>query len=162
MTTAVKAGTPTGKTKKLYYNTGTRASAVWVLVTQLSECKWERGKPNLIQTSDRELTRKIQQQDVADPCKFTAKRRITRGAVDSVMTALNATSGFAGTEIEFAVAEDDITHTGCKYDRFFGKAALTGDDEGNSKFVEWDLEIDEEEHYESTALCPLMIDQVIA
>ena len=62
---SVTYGTPTGKSKTLYYNSGTRASAVWVKVTGLSDVKYERGKPKFFQTEDRELTREIQQAGVA-------------------------------------------------------------------------------------------------
>ena len=160
--TATTLGTPTGKQVKTYYNSGTRASPVWNLITGLSKEKFDFGKPNFFQTEDRELEFKIQQAQADDPAKLTATYRRIRGAADSVWTALLAASEVSGTEIEFAVSDDAIANTGgINFARFFGKVAVISQDRDVGKFVETEIQIDEVEHYESNALCPLLIDQTI-
>ena len=162
--TATTIATPTGKQVRTYYNSGTRASPVWVAIVGLSKEKFDYGEPTLFQTEDREMTRVIQQEGRTRPCKLTATYRRIAGAADTVWDFLMAHSIFSQTAAEFAVSNDAIANTGgIKYNRFFGKVSKLGEDRDVGKFVEQDIVIDEVEHYEGTpaALCPLMVDQTI-
>jgi hypothetical protein len=150
--TAVAEGFSTGRKSRTYYNTGTRASPVWVEITHITKEGFNPGDQEFIQAKARGLGRALQEEEAVSPASLTFSRLLPRGVADSVYTALVASYGFGGTVYEFAIVDGDITYTGVKGWRFWGKAAKMPATRDLGQFVEQQWEIQEIVHYHNGSL----------
>jgi hypothetical protein len=153
--TTVADGFATGRKSKTYYNTGTRASPVWVEITRITKENFDPGEQDFMQSKARDLGRDLQEEDSCKPAQLTFTRLVPKGT-DAVFTALLASYGYQGTVYEFAVVDDDITYNGARYSKFFGKVSKLPVTRDVGAFTEQSWEVKEIVHYESSALCALL------
>lgn len=151
--TAVAAGYSTGRTRKLYYNSATRASPSWVLIERISDVKFDKGKSTVFNVATREFEEEIQQVGSQSQPELSLTYHPIRGATDSVLDILLGTQGPDATAKEFLDADGAYTLTGVTGTRFFGKLTERPQDEALAKFADLSLKIAGVEHWESGAIC---------
>ena len=142
-----------GRKRKLYYNSGTRASATWVLIERISDVKFDYGKSTVFKVATREDEMEIQQVGAQSQPELTFTYHPVRGITDSVLAAILATQGPDATAKEFLDADGASGLTGITGKRFFGKLAEKPQDEDLNKFADISMKVVGVEHYESGALC---------
>lgn len=139
--TATAAGFSTGRKSRTYYNTGTRLTPVWVEITHITKESFDPGEQNMPEAVVRGQARDLVEEDSCKPAILTFSRLVPKGATDAPYTALAATYGYGSNPLEFAIVDDDITYTGIKGWRFWGKARklpLTRD-VGNFTEQQWEV-----------------------
>lgn len=153
--TPVAVSYSTGRTRKLYYNSGTRAAEVWVLIEKVSDVKFDKGKSTTFNTAIRASNFEIQQVGSKSQPELSFTYHPVRGVTDSVLTALLASQGPDATAVEFLDIDGAYDLAGTAGTRFFGKLTERPQDEALAKFADLSMKVVGVEHWEGTpaAIC---------
>ena len=153
--TPVAVGYSSGRTRKLYYNTGTRAAEAWALIERVSDVKLDPGKSETFKTEIRGSKFEIQQVGSRSQPELSFTYHPVRGITDSVLGDLFDTQGPDADPVEFLDIDGEYTAANTAGLRFFGKLTELPQDEALNKFADLALKVVGVEHYEGTpaALC---------
>lgn len=159
--TVVTPGPYSGRIARLYMNVsgstpGTRAAPTWVQIAFINGDQYTPAKKNFVEGECRSQWRKFKLEGGSDLASLKFSYMPQKSASDPVYTALIALSAPGAAHVEFAVADDVITYTGCQYDKFFGSISKTAIDRDLGKIVSVDFEVSEVSHYEAGSICNVM------
>ncbi len=147
MTIAV--GTPTGLQTKLYYNSGTHATPVWVEITRTKGEKLPRSKKEISWEDRGSANEKTKGGHFQLAISFNYRH--VRGAADTVRAALLA-SLVNGTAIELLSIDAAVTESGAVGFRAYYEVMKMDKTAETGEAVIYDVEAKHTEFYEAGSI----------